>query len=96
MGRAKRADEAGAIYRMLNRASRRATIFHRDADYEAFEQIIAETLDRVQLKLFSPCLLPNHWHLVVSPAGRWRDESLRAVVGIDGYAALQRALPDHR
>ena len=33
MGRAKRADEAGAIYHMLNRANRRATIFHKDADY---------------------------------------------------------------
>ena len=67
MGRAKRADEAGAIYHMLNRANRRATIFHKDADYEAFEQIIAEALDRVQLKLFAFCLMPNHWHLVVSP-----------------------------
>ncbi len=68
MGRAKRADEAGAIYHMLNRANRRATVFHKDADYEAFERIIAEALDRVQLKLFSFCLMPNHWHLVVSPA----------------------------
>jgi putative transposase len=67
MGRAKRADEAGAIYHMLNRANRRATIFHQDADYDAFEQIMAEALDRVQLKLFSYCLMPNHWHLVVSP-----------------------------
>ena len=45
MGRPKRADEAGAIYHMLNRANRRATIFHKDADYVAFEQIIAEALD---------------------------------------------------
>ena len=67
MGRAKRADEGGAIYHMLNRANRRAMIFHKDSDYEAFEQIIAEALDRVQLELFSFCLMPNHWHLVVSP-----------------------------
>ena len=67
MGRAKRADEAGAICPMLNRANRRASIFHKDMDYEAFEWIIADALDRVQLKLFSYCLMPNHWHLVVSP-----------------------------
>ena len=67
MGRPKRADEAGAIYHMLNRANRRATIFHKDEDYQAFERIIAEALDRVSLKLFSYCLMPNHWHLVVSP-----------------------------
>jgi putative transposase len=52
---------------MLNRANRRATIFHKDADYVAFEQIIAEALGRVELKLFSYCLMPNHWHLVVRP-----------------------------
>jgi putative transposase len=67
MGRPPRADEAGAIYHMLNRSNRRATIFHKDADYEAFERIIAEALDQVDLELFSYCLMPNHWHLVVSP-----------------------------
>ena len=67
MGRGKWADEGGAIYDMLNRGSRRAMIFRKDADNEAFEQIIAEALDRVQLKLFSFCLMENHWHLVVSP-----------------------------
>lgn len=67
MGRAKRADEGGAVYHMLNRANRRATIFHNDADYEAFERILSEAIERVQLDLFSYCLMPNHWHMVVSP-----------------------------
>lgn len=44
MPRTKRADEAGAIYLLLNRANRRATIFHKEADFEAFEQILAEDL----------------------------------------------------
>jgi putative transposase len=57
MGRAPRVDEAGAIYHMLNRSNRRATIFHKDADYEAFERIIAEALDQVDLELFSYCLM---------------------------------------
>jgi len=47
MGSSKRADEAGAIYQVLNRANRRATIFHKNADYEAFERIIAEALDAI-------------------------------------------------
>ena len=67
MGRIKRADEAGGIYHMLNRANRRATIFRKVADYEAFEQILAEAIERVELKLYCYCLMPNHWHLVVSP-----------------------------
>ena len=67
MGRPKRADEAGAIYHMLNRANRRATIFHTEEDYEAFERVLAEALERMDLKLFSYCLMPSHWHLLVSP-----------------------------
>lgn len=67
MGRPKRADAAGGIYHMLNRSNRKATIFHREADYEAFERILAEALERVQLKMFAYCLMPNHWHLLVSP-----------------------------
>ena len=67
MGRTKRADDAGAIGHMPNRTNRRVTIFHKNADFEAFERIIAEALDRMQFKLFSYCLMPNQWHLVVSP-----------------------------
>ena len=67
MGRSKRADEAGGIYHMPNRGNRRATIFHKVADYEAFEGILEEALERVELSLYSYCLMPNHWHLVVSP-----------------------------
>ena len=57
MGRPKRSDEAGVIYHMLNRANRRATIFHKDEDYQAFEAILAEALERSpELELFSYCL----------------------------------------
>ena len=67
MGRLPRADEANGIYHMLNRGNRRAPIFHKPEDYEAFERILVEALDRSQIKLFAYCLLPNHWHMVVSP-----------------------------
>ena len=67
MGRAKRADEAGGIYHMLNRANRRQTIFHKPEDYEAFERMMEEALERSDLSLYSHCLMSNHWHLVVSP-----------------------------
>ncbi|MGB7326499.1 MAG: hypothetical protein WBD31_16615 [Rubripirellula sp.] len=58
MGRPKRSDEAGVIYHMLNRANRRATIFHKEEDYEAFERIFIEALERCSsLELFSYCLM---------------------------------------
>jgi hypothetical protein len=37
--RPPRAGEAGGLYPALNRGNLRATIFHKDADFEAFERI---------------------------------------------------------
>ena len=65
MGRMKRADAAGAIYHMLNRGNRRATIFEKDADFEAFERILVDAVAKFEIDLFSYCVLSNHWHLVV-------------------------------
>lgn len=67
MPRPPRADEAGGFYRALNRGSSRATIFRKDADFDAFEQILAEGLGRFQIQLFAYQLMPNHWHLVLRP-----------------------------
>jgi putative transposase len=51
-------------------------IFHKPEDYQAFEKVLSEGLERYPLELFSYCLMPNHWHLVVRPhtddaLGRW-------------------------
>ena len=53
MPRGPRADEAGGIYHALNRGNLRATIFHKEADYLAFEQILHEALEIYQVQLFS-------------------------------------------
>ncbi len=60
-----RADEAGGLYHALNRGNLRATIFHKDVDFEAFEQILHEGLQIHQIELFSYQLMPNHYHLVL-------------------------------
>lgn len=54
MGRAPRVDVAGHVYHVLNRANRRATIFEKDADYDAFELILVEAVERFDLDLLSP------------------------------------------
>ncbi|KLU05764.1 hypothetical protein RISK_002396 [Rhodopirellula islandica] len=67
MPRAPRADAAGHLYHVLNRANRRATIFKKQQDYAAFESILADALSKDDVELFSYCLMPNHWHLVLRP-----------------------------
>ena len=67
MPRSPRADEAGGLYHALNRANLRATIFPKDADYLAFERILAEALSIYPVQLYAYCLMPNHYHLVLRP-----------------------------
>ncbi|QDV47326.1 Transposase IS200 like protein [Stieleria neptunia] len=68
MSRAPRADEAGGLYHALNRGNLRAPIFHKDADYVAFEKLLGEGLERYQVQLFAYQLMPNHYHLVLRPS----------------------------
>lgn len=67
MGRALRAAAGGWVYHVLNRANARLPLFEKPADYEAFEQILAEGVERFRPRLSAYCLMPNHWHLVVWP-----------------------------
>jgi len=67
MPRPKRADEAHAVYHVLNRGNGRSRIFHKDGDYEAFERILAEGLERYTVELLAYQLMPNHWHMVIKP-----------------------------
>jgi len=67
MGRAPRADEAGGIYHALNRGNAKNPIFFKDSDYEAFERIIAEGLEKFPVDLIAYQWMNNHWHMVLSP-----------------------------
>jgi len=67
MGRPHRAAEGGYVYHVLNRANARMTIFAEDEDYEAFEQVLSEAVERSGTRLLSYSVLPNHWHLLVWP-----------------------------
>jgi len=67
MGRAFRIDIRDEIYHVLNRANAGMEIFKKEKDYEAFESIIQETKEKNPVKLFSYCLMPNHWHFILSP-----------------------------
>lgn len=55
------------VFHCLNRAVARLTFFEKDADYEAFERVLAEARERIPLRILAYTLMPNHWHLVVWP-----------------------------
>ncbi len=67
MGRPQRIDIGGYIYHVLNRANARATIFSKDKEYQDFEQILFEAVEKFKMRLIAYHLMPNHFHLVLYP-----------------------------
>ena len=50
MPRTARASVGGIIYHALNRGNRRADVFHKPADYDAFLEAIAEARARTDIQ----------------------------------------------
>jgi len=55
------------LFHVLNRGVGRMRLFFKDADYQAFEDILEEVLAVQAMRICSYCLMPNHWHLVLWP-----------------------------
>jgi putative transposase len=69
MPRPRRMIFADQCYHVLNRANRRAELFHEPADFSAFVALMARAQERTKLPILAACLMPNHIHLVVRPSG---------------------------
>ena len=57
------------VYHVLNRGNGRMRIFHKGEDFEAFERVLSEGLQRYPVDLFTYCLMPNHDHAIVQFRG---------------------------
>jgi len=55
------------VYHALNRAVARLPLFEKEADYEAFQRVLAEAMQEHPTRILAYCLMPNHWHFVVWP-----------------------------
>jgi len=87
MPRTARAIQAGLVYHVLNRGNGRMELFHKDADFCAFEKVLAEGLERYPVDLLTYCLMGNHWHLVVVPR---TDAALGRLMGWVGVTHVRR------
>lgn len=67
MPRVARGLADGQIYHIINRGNGRQQVFHTDGDYRAFAELMAEASDRYPVKVLAWCIMPNHFHLLVSP-----------------------------
>lgn len=93
MPRHARFVEAGRVYHVLNRGNGRQALFRKPEDFEAFERILAEGLERYPVDLLAWCLMGNHWHLVLRPR---KAEALSRLLGWVGVTHVRRHHAHHR
>jgi len=67
MPRLARVDIGNEIYHVINRANGRTQIFHTPEDYRLFERLLWEAKELTDMRIFAYEVMPNHWHLVLSP-----------------------------
>jgi putative transposase len=85
MPRTARASAGGICYHVLNRGNGRAKVFHNDAEFAAFVELLGEAEERLSSRPLAYALMPNHFHLVLWPRrdgdlSRWMQWLLTAHV----------------
>ena len=65
MARPIRIEYPGAYYHVTSRGNARERIFDNESDYEAFIEILAESVNKYAVVLISFVLMANHYHLLL-------------------------------
>ncbi len=70
----------GYVYHVLSRANARLPIFESPADFDTFERVLEEAVERYRTRILAYAIIParRDWHLVVWPR---KDGELSQFVG---------------
>src|SRR5271165_2216212 len=90
MPRTARIAPGGMVFHVLNRGVARMQLFEKAADYQAFEQVLRDTLDQSPMRICAYAVMPNHWHLLFVAGVRWRVNGLHATADDHPCASLAR------
>lgn len=69
------------------------TVFHTDADYQRYLDLLIAQVERWHLQVEGYCLMPDHIHLVVIPQS---DIGLARALGRTHYRYTQHSHAVHR
>jgi len=67
MPRIARGLSENCIYHVLNRGNGKQNVFHKEQDYKVFIDLMKEAKNRYPVNIFSYCLMPNHFHMILMP-----------------------------
>lgn len=68
MARIARIVVPGLPHHVTQRGNRRERVFFAPADYRLYRRLIGEAARRANAEIWAYCLMPNHVHLIVTPA----------------------------
>ena len=88
MARALRVLVPGAWYHVVNRGIERGLIFHGEAYYEKFEELLGLMVQQFGMRIHSYVLMPNHYHLQLETPREVR----RTIRRLDKDRSLQKKL----
>jgi REP element-mobilizing transposase RayT len=77
MARALRVMVPGAWYHVVNRGIERRRIFHGEAYYRKFEELLGLMVEQFGVRIHSYVLMPNHYHLQVATPRENLSEAIR-------------------
>jgi putative transposase len=78
MGRPLRNSQGGYIYHVVARGLKPKPIFRSEEDFVEFECTLAQAVERFEPRLLAYCVLPKHWHLILTPR---KDGDLSKLMG---------------
>lgn len=81
MGRPLRIIEPGETYHLFSRGSNRLPIFFDDRDFGEFLIQLGRIVVKGDWRVVAYCLIPNHYHLLVSPSGAGLSDGMRELNG---------------
>jgi len=68
MARLARLVVPGLPHHVTQRGNRRQPVFFDDADFTAYKALVAECCQAREVRCLAWCLMPNHVHLILTPA----------------------------
>ncbi len=84
MPRTPRILEDGGYYHVIARGNNQEPVFTIEGGFRSFRRLLLLSKDRFPFKLYHYCLMPNHLHLLVSPA-QGKDLSKIMQILLQGY-----------
>jgi putative transposase len=67
MARARRPSLPGVVFNVVKIIAKIKRLFENNSDYAAFFEVLTRAVGRFDVALFAYCIMPNHWHFLLSP-----------------------------